>query len=103
MTVHKQVSKIALISGFISAFVGYSFHGYLWYGAFYHLIALAFVGYTYALYNETTLTFWRKITFIIFIASLNAFTDELIGQAMLFNWSEYISLLIIAIYLYLKK
>lgn len=103
MTVHKRLSKIALIGGFISAFIGYSFHECLWYMAFYHLIALAFVGYTYALYNETTLPLWRRLTFIVFIASVNAFTDELTGQAMVFNWSEYISVLIIAIYLYLKK
>jgi len=103
MTVHNRYSKVALFGGFISAFIGYSFHKCLWYMAFYQLISLAFVFYTFALYNETTLPKWRKITFIPFIASLNAFTDEITYSAMVFNWSEYVSLAIIAIYLYYKK
>lgn len=103
MTVHNSKSKVALISGFISAFIGYSFHEWLWYMAFYHLVALAFACYTFALFNETTLIKWRKITFIPFIASLNSLTDEICYNAMVFNWSEYVSLAIIAIYLYYKK
>lgn len=103
MIVRNKVSKYALLSGFLSAFVGYSFHECLWYGAFYHLIAFAFVSYTFAIFNECESITWRKIAFIVFISALNAFTDELTFSAMVFNWSEYVSLFAIAIYLYFKK
>ena len=103
MIVRNTVSKYALTSGFISAFIGYSFHKCLWYMAFYHLIAFAFVAYTFAIFKECETIRWKKISFIVFISALNAFTDELSFSAMVFNWSEYVSLGIIAIYLYFKK
>ena len=71
--------------------------------AFYHLISFAFVAYTFAIFKECETIRWKKVSFIVFISALNAFTDELSFCGWVFNWSEYVSLGIIAIYLYLKK
>ena len=103
MIVNSPLSKIALLIGFISAFIGYSFWEYLWNSAFYQFIAFAFVSYTFAIFNECQSITWKKIAFIPFIASANALTDELFSCGFVFNWSEYVSLGFIAIYLYFKK
>jgi len=101
--VNSPLSKIALLIGFISAFIGYSFWDYLWNSAFYQFIAFAFVSYTFAIFNECQSITWKKIALIPLVASINAFTDELFSYGYVFNWSEYVSLGFIAIYLYLKK
>lgn len=103
MIVNSPLSKIALLIGFISAFIGYSFWDYLWNSAFYQFIAFAFVSYTFAIFNECQSITWKKIALIPLVASINALTDELFSCGYVFNWSEYVSLGFIAIYLYLKK
>jgi len=101
--VNNKFSKWALITGFFSALVGYSFWECLWNSAFYQLISLSFVCYTFAIFNECEQNLWKKIAIIPLIASINALTDELFYCGYIFNWSEYLSLAIIAIYLYYKK
>ena len=96
--VEKRVSKISYVVGFSSSLAGYSFREFLWYGSFYHLMAISFVCYTSALWNEADNTIWKKITFIGLMACVNNLTDEITGKACEFNWSEYISIIIVAIY-----
>lgn len=98
IAVEKKVSKISYVVGFVSSLMGYSFREFLWNDSFYHLMALSFVCYTFALWNEAKNNVWKKITFIGLTACANNLTDELTGTACQFNFSEYLSFFIVAIY-----
>jgi hypothetical protein len=103
IVMEKRLSKYTLIGGFVSAFVGYSFWDYLWKGSYYQLITMAFCFYTYTIYNECSTNVWKCISFCIFISTINAFHDELIGQGTVFDYSEYFSFLTIIIFIFVTK
>jgi hypothetical protein len=101
--VERRESKVIYTIGFVSTFIGYSFYKCLWADAFYHLMAVSFVCYTYCFWAESRSDIWRKLTFIGFVACCNNLTDELIGEPCVFSYSEYISIVIISIYTFKKE
>lgn len=93
--------RILLLShiGFWTAFIGYSFHPYLWDSAFYHLISIAFVFYTLALKISSS----GRWHWIPFIASTNALLDEIQNKGFVFNWTEYVALSLIALVIFTER
>ena len=97
------VNKVAFITGLSSALIGYSFWGYLWNDAFYHFISVSFVCYTFIIHRKAKSLVWQKLTFFGFVAASNALMDEIKGTANVFDWSEYISILVVLIYIFVRK
>lgn len=99
----KKNSKISITIGFVIAFIGYSFWKFLWPGAFYHLISVALVCYTYTIHNECNTLKWNKLTFVPFMVSINMLLDELIRTPCVINWTEYVSIMCVILYICTKK
>ena len=101
-TVIKSLGKIAFIIGFFSAVIGYSFHPILkslgWNGAFYHLIAFAFVCYLYEVWASETRYTWKVVKFGVLMTACNSLSDEIRGIGAKFDVGEYILLIVILIY-----
>jgi hypothetical protein len=100
IVMEKKLSKCTLVGGFISAFVGYSCWDILWYNAYYHLITVSFCLYTYTIYNECSDNLWKIISYCVFITTLDSLHDELTGKGCVFDYSEYISFIIITIFIF---
>ena len=99
----KNLSKFTLVSGFATAFIAYSCWDMMWKSAYYHLITAAFCLYTFTIYYECNSTLWKRISFAIFISCINALHDELSGYGAIFDYSEYISFLVIIIFIFIPK
>lgn len=95
----EKLAKLSSKVGFASAFIGYTFHPILWHGAFYHLIALGFVFYTL----QSRIASSGKWYWIPLICSFNAFVDELRGKSFIFDWSEYVSFVIILLVIFTER
>jgi hypothetical protein len=95
----KEWTFIFSLAGFISAFVGYSFHPYLWDSAFYHCISIAFVFYTLSLRCSSSGNWY----WVPLVCSLNAFVDEMRGLGSVFDWTEYISFGIILLVIFVER
>ena len=98
-----QKNKIVFVVGLTSAFVGYSFWEYLWHDAFYHLISVAFVAYTFIIFNNAKSRIWSNLTFVAFISSCNALFDELKNTGCDFDYTEYFSLIIIIFFIFARN
>ena len=89
-------AKIWLLIGFISGVGAYSLHPYLWYGAFYDLTAISFVGYTRALYLQTRGR-WSIVVFIVWLTTVNSLLDELFFNPLEMQYNEFIAFLLIVL------
>lgn len=99
-TVNKErLAKYSSIAGFISAFVGYTFHPFLWDSAFYHLISVGFVCYTLALRISSS----GRWHWIPLICSFNSLVDEIRCKGFVFDWSEYVAFAIILLVIFTER
>jgi hypothetical protein len=96
-------NKISFIIGLSSACIGYSFHQYLWNDAFFHLMSLSFVAYSFIVFNKAKSQLWRTLTFSSFIVSCNILFDEFNNNGFIFDFTEILSLIIILIYIFTRK
>lgn len=95
----KKYILLFSVAGFISAFIGYSFHPWLWEDAFYHLTSLAFVFYTLSLrLSSSGRWHWIPLT-----CSVQAFVDEMRGLGAVFDWTEYVALGIILLVIFVER
>ncbi len=90
----KNWSKIWFLSGFLSAFLAYTAHPYLWDSSFYHLTAFAFVGYTRALYLQVKGD-WSLAVFVVWLTCVNSLLDELFFNPSELEANEYIGFFMI--------
>jgi hypothetical protein len=90
----KHWSKIWFLSAFLSAFLAYSVHSHLWEGAFYHLTAFSFVGYTRALYLQTKGD-WSLAVFVVWLTCINSLLDEMFFNPSKLEANEYVGFLLI--------
>ena len=91
-------SKILLVTGFISAFIGYSFWPLLWVDSFYHFMSFAFCCYLTCIYFCLKSLIWRKIAFVIWATAFNALLDEIWGTPTRINFTEYFAFALICIH-----
>jgi hypothetical protein len=91
--------KISLVLGFISAMFGSLLaQHYLWKDAYYHLMEIGFVFYLLSFYflshkdSQEFTKLWKTITLMILLCSVSTLIDELIYNAQLVEWNDFIRL-----------
>ena len=89
-------SKIWLTLGFISSMVAYTLFPFMWKDAFYHLTAFSFVSYTRVIYLQTNGN-WSIYAFIVWLATVNSFMDELFFDPKIIELNDYIGFTIMVL------
>jgi hypothetical protein len=83
--------KILIVFYCISILSAHSLFPFLWDGAFYHLIALAFVFLTRIVWLLLSGS-WGLVALVMHVTACNNLIDELFFDPLLMDWNEYLTL-----------
>lgn len=105
-------TRFWLVTGFVSALSGYSFHPLLWEHAFYPLIAFAFFAYTRVIFllskhpeiiRNVFSGAWSVPVLVIHLATVNALYDEILGDPTKIELNEYLSVILMVLIVIYKR
>lgn len=83
--------KLLKILSFVSIVMAYSLHPILWYGAFYHLTAIAFVALTRIVFLRSVGS-WKLFALVMHVMAWNSLLDELFFDPKIIDYNEYFTL-----------
>jgi hypothetical protein len=95
-------TKILKILSFVSIIAAYSFHVYLWDGAFYHLTALCFFLLTRLVWKLTEGK-WRLVALVMHVTAANNLLDELFFDPLKVDYNEYLTLIVTILIVYYNR
>jgi len=83
-------SKIALVSGFLCGLLAYTFHSFLWKGAFYHLTAFEFCLLYSIFWHESKPGIWKTVSAIFLCMAIDSMIDEIFFDPIRIAFNDYL-------------
>lgn len=87
---------VLFVLGFMCAMCAYSLWPYLWKGAFYQFVSIAFVGYVGATYFLSKGN-WSLAIFVVWMTTINSCLDEFFFDPTEMDYNEYFAFVLLAI------